>query len=79
MVNGELKMVNGGRRPLEVWDAICIASCGSHPLPSRFARHPPPNGGGQVNVVAEWPFSPQSCRPPLDGGRGTTIVVEGGR
>lgn len=55
---------------MEVWGAIFIASCGSHPLPSRSARHPPLNGGGQVSIVAEWPFSPQSCLPPLDGGEG---------
>ena len=45
MVNGKWKMVNEERRSLEVCGTIFIASCGSRPLPSRSARHPPPQAG----------------------------------
>ena len=67
MVNGEWKMVSEGGALWKYWGAILY----SRPLPSRCARHPPPNGGGQVSIVAGL-FSPQSCLPLLVRGRGTT-------
>lgn len=58
---GHLKMVNDKWRkaPWRIIGRHFLASCGSRPLPSRFARHPPPkNGGGQVSIVAGSLFSP---------------------
>ena len=58
----------------------------SRPLPSRCARHPPREGGGQVTwrrrtlpqtlpipfCGGEGDHALQTCLPPLVGGRGTT-------
>ena len=74
MINGELKMVNEGWRPLKIGGAIFIASCGSVPsaIPSSPLRGPHPprkRWGAREYINAHHPR-------PASGGGQVNVVAE---